>query len=116
MATNKRVVLVTCGSAREAGKIARTVVKMRLAACANIIKAQVLSIYRWKGGVESAREVLLIIKTPRNRLAAVERTIRRLHSYDVPEIIALEVAAGSKKYLAWIEQSVRTPNSRRKAR
>lgn len=116
MATKQRVVLVTCRSVQEAGKIARTVVKMHLAACANIIKAPVLSIYWWKGRVESAQEVLLIIKTTRNFLAGLERTIRRQHSYDVPEIIALEVAAGSKEYLAWIEQSVRPLGPRRKAR
>lgn len=116
MATDQRIVLVTCGSAQEAGKIARTVVETRLAACANIVKSPILSIYRWEGRVESAREVLLIIKTTRNRLAAIERTIRRLHSYDVPEIIALEIVAGSKKYLDWIEQSVRKPHSRRRAR
>lgn len=116
MATNKRVVLVTCGSAREAGKIARAVVSQRLAACANIVTPQILSIYRWKGRVESAREVLLIIKTTRSRLAALERTIRGLHSYDVPEIIALEIDSGSKKYLAWIGESVGKPNHRRKAR
>ncbi|MGH9698671.1 MAG: divalent-cation tolerance protein CutA [Candidatus Acidiferrales bacterium] len=116
MATNKRIVLVTCGSAREAGKIARAVVHQRLAACANIVEAQILSIYRWKGRVESAREVLLIIKTTRSRLPALERAIRSLHCYEVPEIIALEVAAGSKNYLAWIEQSVRKPNPQRTSR
>lgn len=116
MATNKRVVLVTCGSAQEAGKIARAVVNGHLAACANIVKAPILSIYRWKGRVESTREVLLLIKSTQSRLAALERTIRRLHSYDVPEIIALEVAAGSKNYLAWIEQSVRPSNRLRKTR
>lgn len=116
MATNKRVVLVTCGSAQEAGKIAHAIVNHRLAACANIVKAPILSIYRWKGRVESAQEVLLIIKTTRNRLAAIERTIRRLHSYEVPEIIALGIASGSKKYLDWIEQSVRKPNPRGKSR
>lgn len=116
MAANQRIVLVTCRSVREAGKIARAAVKLRLAACANIVQAPVHSIYRWKGRVESAREVLLILKTTRNRLAALEQAIRRLHSYDVPEIIALEIAAGSKEYLAWIEESVRAPNSRRKGR
>lgn len=116
MATNKRVVLVTCGSVQEAGKIARAVVNQRLAACANIVKAPILSIYRWKGRVESAREFLLIIKTTRSCLAALERTIRRLHSYEVPEIIALGVASGSKKYLDWIEQSVCKPNTRGKSR
>jgi periplasmic divalent cation tolerance protein len=116
MATNKRIVLVTCRSAQEAGKIARAVVNDHLAACANIVNAPILSIYRWKGSVESAREVLLIIKTTQGRLAALERAIRRLHSYEVPEIIALEVAAGSKKYLAWIAQSVRPPDPRRKTR
>lgn len=113
MASNKRVVLVTCGSAREARKIARAVVHQRFAACANLLDAKILSIYRWKGRVETAREVLLILKTTQSRMAALERAIRRLHSYEVPEIIALEVAAGSKNYLAWIEQSVRKPPPKR---
>jgi periplasmic divalent cation tolerance protein len=105
--TDKIVVLVTCSAAREATKIARAVVAKRLAACANIFSGRVESIYRWKGDVEKAREVLMVIKSSRKRFAALEREIRRLHSYEVPEIIALRIESGSRSYLDWISESVR---------
>jgi len=111
--TDKIVVLVTCGSAAEAGKIARALVKARLAACGNIVDAPVRSIYRWNGKVEAARERLLILKTSRRRFAALEQAVKKLHSYDVPEIIALPIAAGSADYLQWIaECSHKAPRSR----
>ena len=100
-----RVVLVTCGSIAEARRIGRAVVEKKLAACANIL-AGVESIYRWKGSVERAREVLVIMKTSA-RLRELEREVNRLHSYDVPEFIVLSIAAGSRDYLAWIGQSTR---------
>jgi periplasmic divalent cation tolerance protein len=96
------LVLVTCSSRREATGIAEAVVARRLAACVNIVSAPVDSIYRWKGKVEKAREFLLLIKTSRRRLAALRREVEKLHSYDVPEFIALPIAAGSPKYLAWL--------------
>ena len=105
--TDKIVVLVTCGSAREARKIARPVVAKRLAACANIFSGRVESVYRWKGKVESAREVLMVIKSSRKRFPALEQEIRRWHSYEVPEIIALNIERGSRGYLEWIAESVR---------
>jgi periplasmic divalent cation tolerance protein len=101
--TDKYLVLVTCGSAMEAKRIAREVVKERLAACANILPGTVTSIYRWKGKVESRRESLLFIKTSRKRLAELQATVQRLHSYDVPELIALPIAAGSRAYIGWME-------------
>ena len=104
--TDKIVVLVTCGSSAEARKIARALVETKLAACANILEAPVRSIYRWNGRVESAKEFLIILKSSRKRFAAIEREVRRLHSYDVPEIIALPIARGSQGYLKWISQSV----------
>lgn len=100
--TDKCVALVTCGTAREARRIARALVEARLAACVNLLEARVRSTYRWKGRVESAREVLLLIKTSRKRFAALRREVRRLHSYEVPEIIALPIVAGSADYLAWL--------------
>lgn len=103
--TDKIVVLVTCGSDREAKKIARALVEKRLAACGNILEVPMRSIYRWKGKVESARECLLILKTSRRRFAALEAEVKRLHSYDVPEIIALPIAAGSAEYLKWIGEN-----------
>ena len=92
------------GSA-EAKRIARAVVEERLAACVNILPGAVTSIYRWKGKVESARERLLLIKTSRKRLAKLQAAVERLHSYDVPEFIALPIAAGSRAYLAWLDES-----------
>ena|SRR5579863_10058340 len=105
--TDKIVVLVTCASLAQARRIARVLVESRLAACASVFEAPVRSVYRWKGSVESAREFLLVLKTSRKRFAAVERAVRRLHTYDVPEIIALPIAAGDRDYLAWISDSIR---------
>jgi periplasmic divalent cation tolerance protein len=108
--TDKIIVLVTCGSKIEARRIARSAVRARLAACVNVLPAPVESIYRWKRKVETAREYLLVIKTSRKRFAALEMEVRRQHSYDLPEIIALPIERGSRSYLAWITDSV----SRRK--
>ncbi len=72
----------------------RALVDGRLAACVNVVKSPVESIYRWKGKVDTAREFLLIIKSSRGRFAALEEAVRRLHSYDVPEIIALPIREG----------------------
>jgi len=104
--TDKCLVLVTCGSVAEARRIARAVVEVRLAACVNVLPGAVTSIYRWKGKVESARERLLLIKTSRKRLAKLQTTVERLHSYEVPEFIALPITAGSRAYLAWLEEGL----------
>ena len=105
--TNKIVVLVTCSSLKEGRRIARALVEARLAACVNVLQSPVESIYRWKGRVDTAKEFLLIVKTSRARLAALEAAVKRLHSYDVPEIIALPIEKGSRDYLAWVAESVR---------
>lgn len=105
--TDKIVVLVTCGSVKEARCIARALVTDRLAACVNVLQASVESVYRWKGKIESAKEFLLLVKTSRRRFGAVQAAVRRLHSYDLPEIIALPVERGSQGYLDWISESVR---------
>jgi len=99
--TGKIVILSTCGSAEEAERVARGLVEAQVAACVNII-APVRSIYRWQGAVEEAVEWLLVIKTRTELFEAVEREIRRLHSYEVPEVIALDVIKGADSYLAWI--------------
>ena len=101
------VVLVTCGSVEEGRRIGRVLVERKLAACVNILQAPVESIYRWKGKVDTANEFLLIIKTTQARFKAVEEAVKRLHSYEVPEIIALRVEKGSREYLAWLSESVR---------
>ena len=105
--TDKFVVLVTCSTPAEAQRIARAVVNARLAACVNILPGAVQSIYRWKGKVESARERLLLIKTSRKRLVKLRSAVESLHSYDVPEFIAIPIAAGSPGYLSWIEDCVK---------
>jgi periplasmic divalent cation tolerance protein len=102
------VVMVTCGSHGEAHMIARQVVAGRLAACVNVLESRVNSVYRWKGKVKHSREVLLLIKTSRSRLAKLRAEIERLHSYDVPEFIALPIVFGSPAYLRWIDESLRS--------
>jgi periplasmic divalent cation tolerance protein len=104
--TDKIVVLTNCGSLCEARKIARALVEKRLAACVNVATVPVESVYRWKGKVETAKEYTVMAKTSRARFADVERTIRALHSYDVPEVIALPISAGSRAYLAWLGESL----------
>src|SRR5271170_5958808 len=106
--TDKIIVLVTCGSRKEARKIARALVGQRLAACVSEIGVPAASTYRWKGRIESAKEFLLLIKTTKRRFAAVRDAVRKLHSYEVPEVIVLPVAAGSRAYLDWITASVKT--------
>jgi len=98
------VVLVTCSSEEEATKIANALVEGRLAACANII-SPVRSIYRWEGKVWDEKEWMLIIKTLKTRFEALEKKVKSLHSYSVPEIIALPIVEGSASYLKWIEEN-----------
>jgi periplasmic divalent cation tolerance protein len=103
--TDKQIILTTAGSEEEAKKIARAMVERRLAACVNIIP-QMESIYRWQGKVDESREWLLLIKTSAALFPAVRDAIRELHSYDLPECIALNIADGNKEYLKWLENSV----------
>src|SRR5215470_18957438 len=100
-----RVVLVTCGSLKEARHIACQVVVRRLAACVNVVRSPVESFYTWKGKLESAREHLLVMKTTAKRLSKLEREVKRLHGYDVPEFIAVPVVAGSESYLHWLSEA-----------
>jgi periplasmic divalent cation tolerance protein len=102
-----RVVLVTCGTLAEGRRIARSVVTKGLAACVNIALSPVESVYRWKGKVEKAREYLLTFKTVATRITELEREVKRLHSYDVPEFIVLPIVAGSSGYLGWLRDSLR---------
>ena len=95
------VVLVTAGSTEEAERIGRALVTEQLAGCVNVV-GPIRSIYRWQGAVEDAEERLLIIKARAADLAALEARVRALHSYDVPEVLALPVTAGSEDYLAWL--------------
>jgi periplasmic divalent cation tolerance protein len=104
-ATEARIVLVTCGNLAEGRRIAKAVVEKRLAACVNVISEPVESVYRWKEKIESAKEILLVIKTTARRLRDLEKQIANLHSYEVPEFLVLAVESGSKKYLAWLTEN-----------
>ena len=99
------VVLTTLGADADAAAMARTLVDERLAACVNVLPAM-LSVYRWKGAVESEREQQLVIKTAASRVAALEARVRELHPYELPEFLVLS-ASGSKAYLDWIAAEAR---------
>ena len=103
--TDKLLVLTTAGSEAEARKIANGLVERRLAACVNIVP-RIQSVYRWQGEVEQSEEFLLLIKTSKPREAQVRVAITELHSYELPECIAISIASGSAEYLKWIEESV----------
>lgn len=104
--TDFRVVLSTAGSREEAKRIARELVEHRLAACVNLLP-NVTSIYRWKDGVESAEEVVLLIKTTAAQVRHVSDTIKKLHTYELPESIVLAIEDGSAPYLDWVRASSR---------
>jgi len=98
------VVLVSCGAEEEARRIADTLVRERLAACANLL-GPVRSVYRWKGEVEVAAEHLLLIKTRLELFDRVAARVQELHSYELPEVVALPILTGTERYLDWIVQS-----------
>jgi periplasmic divalent cation tolerance protein len=102
-------VLVTCATLTEARRIARAVVSKHFAACVNVLLSPVESFYTWKGKLEKVREYLLVMKTAAKRLAELESEVKRLHSYEVPEFIALKVTEGSASYLTWVSSSVAKP-------
>ena len=103
--TDKIVVLSTCASADEAGKIARHLVEKRLAACVNILPG-VRSIYHWQGAIEDAAEVQLIIKSRRELFEPLRLELEKMHSYEVPEVIALQIVDGAESYLGWMEREL----------
>jgi periplasmic divalent cation tolerance protein len=104
--TDKRIVLCTAGSEQQARKIAQHLVEQRLAACVNIVP-RIESIYRWQDKLESTTEWLLLIKTTVEKFSEVRDAIQELHSYELPECIAISVDEGSAAYLEWIGQSVK---------
>ena len=101
--TDKIVVLSTCPTAEEAGKIARRLVEKRLAACVNIL-AGARSVYHWQGAIEENEEILLLIKSRRDLFATLRAELERIHSYEVPEVIALPIVDGSPSSLDWLER------------
>jgi periplasmic divalent cation tolerance protein len=103
--TDKIVVLSACASEEEAARIARGLVEKRLAACVNVLPG-VRSIYRWKGVIEDEPEVMLVIKSSRALFNQLRIELERMHSYEVPEAIAIPVVEGSEPYLAWMEREM----------
>jgi len=97
------VIFITAPNRREANRIARELLKHKLAACVNII-GNVGSLFRWQGKIDSAKETLLIIKSRRALLNKLIKQVKSIHSYEVPEIIALPIIGGDKKYLKWISE------------
>ena len=98
------IVLITAPDEDEAAGIPKALVQGRLAACANILR-NIRSIYTWQGKIEDDSEVLMIVKTRKNLFNDLSSKVRELHSYDVPEIIALPIIEGSEDYLNWIRKS-----------
>ena len=105
--TDALIVFCTCSSREESLKLAQAIVEREAAACVNIVPA-VESVYRWEGKIETAQEFLLVIKTTRERFAALQELILKLHSYDTPEVIAVPVVIGLPKYLEWLGATIAT--------
>jgi|SRR6516165_3936304 periplasmic divalent cation tolerance protein len=101
------LVLSTAGSPDEARRIANALVSEQLAACVNIVDS-IHSVYRWQGAVESASESLMLIKTRAELLTTIEARLRELHSYEVPELIAIPIGQGAPLYFDWLLTSTRS--------
>jgi periplasmic divalent cation tolerance protein len=104
--SNSIVVLVTCGSEEEALKIANILVEKHIAACVNLV-SPIRSIYRWEEKIWDEKEWLLIIKTQKQKFKELEKKVKSLHSYSVPEIISLPITEGSSAYLNWIKENTK---------
>jgi periplasmic divalent cation tolerance protein len=106
--TDKVIVLSTCPSREEATRIARGLVEERLAACVNIVDSAV-SIYRWQGSLQESAEVILVIKSRREIVGALQQRLASMHSYEVPEAIAIPVIDGLPAYLEWLDRELHPP-------
>jgi periplasmic divalent cation tolerance protein len=103
--TDAIAVFITAPNGEEASRLAEMLVEKSLAACVQILP-EMVSVYHWQGKVERQREVLLIAKTTGAKFQELEKEVRAIHSYETPEIVALELAAGSRPYLEWLKTSV----------
>ena len=103
------VVFMTAGSAEEARRIAQQLVESRLAACVQILP-EIESTYRWKNEVQREKELLILAKTTADKFAELEKSVRAIHSYDTPEIIAVAAAQISEPYRAWLLENVTEDN------
>jgi len=102
---NEIVIFITSGNQEEAKKLARVLVEEKLAACVNILSG-VESLYWWKDKIESSKEWMLVVKTQRKMVNRVVKRVKEIHSYEVPEIIALPIVEGNKDYLQWISDAL----------
>lgn len=107
MASDPLLVLCTCPGNTVAAEISTALIEQNLAACVNRVPG-VKSWFRWQGHLEQEEEVLLLIKTTTARFAELEAMVRRLHPYDVPEVIGIPIAAGSEAYLEWIREATQS--------
>jgi periplasmic divalent cation tolerance protein len=103
-------VMTTTATQEDAERIAQALVQRREAACVQII-GPIRSIYRWQGNVETSQEWLCLVKSRQDLFPRIEATIRSLHPYEVPEILAVPVMAGSAGYLAWLDQEIKAPGN-----
>src|SRR5208283_6053910 len=103
-AAKSAVVLVTAPDLKTARALAKAALQARLIACANLIP-KIESHYRWQGKIESGAEVLMVLKTTKVKLAALEKLVLAKHPYDTPEFLVLPLSAGNKKYLDWLAQN-----------
>ena len=100
--TDKIVVLSTCATEEEAARVARSLVEARVAACVTLVPG-VRSVYRWQGAIQSSAEYLLIIKSSRQLFESLRAALEKVHTYEVPEVLALPVVDGSANYVHWLE-------------
>jgi periplasmic divalent cation tolerance protein len=114
-ASEPRIVLVTAGGEQQAQSIARHLVDDRLAACVNIV-GPIRSVYRWGDAIEDEPEFLLLIKTRASLLSRLERRVIELHSYEIPDVLAIAPSGGSAAYLGWLLESTAPKPKRAKAR
>lgn len=103
---NELVIIITCASLKEANKISKKLLDMKLVACTNIIEG-VNSAYWWKGKIENSKETLITAKTIKNNFKKVVEEVKKIHSYEVPEIIALPIVYANQDYLKWIRASLK---------
>lgn len=99
------VVFITAPTAEEATRVADALVQARLAACVQILP-EMQSVYRWEGKIERQKEILIIAKTVASKFESLETTVREIHSYETPEIVAFPLTTGSSSYLEWLRDSV----------
>src|SRR5438128_2286846 len=103
--TEKIVVLSNCGSEEEARRVARALVEARVAVCVNILPG-IQSIYRWQGAIQEDSEWMLVIKSTRSMFDRLSVELRKAHSYQVPEVLAIPVIAGNQDYLDWMDREM----------